>query len=142
MPRCFKTENMAELKNLTVQALRDLARKALGRGHSKLKTKSELIAALQSAERKVARAAEKAAGKVREATGRAARATERAVETVRGKGREATGRVPGKERAGAKGEKAGKGAGRASRAAGAAGKAAREAARSMREVAQAARAAA
>ena len=30
---------MPELKNMTVQALRDLARKALGRGHSRLKTK-------------------------------------------------------------------------------------------------------
>jgi hypothetical protein len=134
---------MAELKNLTVQALRDLARKALGRGHSKLKTKSELIAALQSAERKVAGAAEKAAGKVREATGRVARATERAVETVRGKGREvAGGRGAGKERAGGKPEKRVKEEGHAARAAGAAGKAAREAARSMREVAQAAKAAA
>ena len=35
---------MAEFKNMTVQTLRDLARKALGAGHSKLKTKAELIA--------------------------------------------------------------------------------------------------
>jgi hypothetical protein len=76
---------MAELKNMTVQALRDLARKALGRGYSKLKTKSELIAALQAAEKKVAGAAGKAANKVRDATGRAARATEKVMDSVRGK---------------------------------------------------------
>src|SRR5919197_1399048 len=52
---------MAELKDMTVQALRDLARKALGRGHSRLRTKSELIEALQAAQKKVAGAAEKAA---------------------------------------------------------------------------------
>jgi uncharacterized protein len=78
---------MAELKHMTVQALRDLARKALGRGHSKLKTKSELIEALQAAERKITRAAGKAATRVKEATGRAARATEKMVESVR-KGRQ------------------------------------------------------
>lgn len=38
---------MANLKNLTVRYLRDLARKHLGRGHSKLKTKDELLAALR-----------------------------------------------------------------------------------------------
>jgi uncharacterized protein len=43
---------MADLEKLTVQALRELARKALGRGHSRLQTKSELIAALQAAERR------------------------------------------------------------------------------------------
>ncbi len=75
---------MAELKQMTVQALRDLARKALGRGHSKLKTKQELIEALQAAERKVTTVAGKAATRVREATGRAARATGKLVETVRG----------------------------------------------------------
>ena len=75
---------MAELKNMTVQALRDLARKALGRGYSKLKTKTELIAALQAAEKKVAGAAEKAAGKLRQATTRVTRATELVVESMRG----------------------------------------------------------
>jgi len=76
---------MADLKDMTVQALRDLARKALGRGHSKLRTKSELIEALQSAEKKVAEAAGKAASKVKQATGRAARATGKVMESVRGK---------------------------------------------------------
>lgn len=74
---------MAELKQMTVQALRDLARKALGRGHSKLKTKQELIEALQAAERKVTTAAGKAATRMREATGRAARATGKLVDTMR-----------------------------------------------------------
>lgn len=81
---------MAELKNMTVQALRDLARKALGRGYSRLKTKSELVEALQAAEKKVAVAAGKAASKVKQATGRAARATGKMVESVRGKGRAGT----------------------------------------------------
>ncbi len=79
---------MAELKNLTVQALRDLARKAIGRGHSKLKTKKELIEALQAAERKVSDAAEKAAAKMKEATSGAARPTGRAIGAARGKGKE------------------------------------------------------
>jgi len=77
---------MAELKNMTVQALRNLARKVLGPGYSKLKTKTELVAALQSAERKVAGAAEKAATKVKQATGKAVRATGKVVESVSGKG--------------------------------------------------------
>ncbi len=38
---------MPSLKNLTVRYLRDLARKHLGRGHSKLKTRDELLAALR-----------------------------------------------------------------------------------------------
>ena len=76
---------MAELKNMTVQNLRNLARKALGPGHSKLKTKAELIEALQAAERKVAGAAEKAATKLKQATGRAVRATAKVVDSVRGK---------------------------------------------------------
>src|SRR5512146_2309193 len=89
---------MAEFKNMTVQALRDLARKAIGRGHSKLKTKAELIGALQAAEKKVVDAAEKAAekvkgatekavAKVKDATGEAVRATEKVVDAARAKGR-------------------------------------------------------
>jgi hypothetical protein len=38
--------SMADLKKMTVRALRDLARKHIGPGYSKLKTKSELVAAL------------------------------------------------------------------------------------------------
>ena len=37
---------MDDIKSMTVRYLRDLARKHLGRGHSKLKTKEELLAAL------------------------------------------------------------------------------------------------
>ncbi len=37
---------MADLKSVTVEYLRELARKHLGRGHSKLKTKEELLGAL------------------------------------------------------------------------------------------------
>src|SRR5690349_13969634 len=85
---------MAELKNMTVQALRDLARKALGRGHSKLKTKTELIEALQAAQKKVAGAAEKAASKVRAAAGRARGGVkgEKADPGARAKAREASAR--------------------------------------------------
>jgi hypothetical protein len=74
---------MAELKNLTVQALRELARKALGRGHSRLKTKSELVAALQAAGKNVSDAAGKAAARMKETTDRlqsAARAVEEVAE--------------------------------------------------------------
>ena len=34
---------MADFKNMKVQALRDLARKAIGRGHSKLKTNDGMV---------------------------------------------------------------------------------------------------
>lgn len=74
---------MAELKNMTVQALRDLAKKALGRGHSRLKTKGDLVAALQAAEKKVSGAAERAAVKVKEATGRAAKAAGKMMDAAR-----------------------------------------------------------
>jgi hypothetical protein len=37
---------MADLKSVTVEYLRELARKHLGRGHSKLKTKKDLLSAL------------------------------------------------------------------------------------------------
>jgi hypothetical protein len=76
---------MAELKNLTVQALRDLARKVLGPGHSKLKTKGELVAALQAAGKNVSGAAGKAAARLKKATGRAAEAASKAVATRRAK---------------------------------------------------------
>jgi uncharacterized protein len=124
---------MAELKNMTVQALRDLARKALGRGHSKLKTKAELIEALQAAQRKVAGAAEKAANKVKDATGRTAHAAEKLVENMRGKSREP------KQAAEAERAKPREREKRAQPGAAAkAGQAAREAARAVRDVAAAA----
>jgi hypothetical protein len=108
---------MAELKKLTVQELRDLARKALGRGHSKLKTKAELIRALQAAEKKVAVAAEKAARKVKTVAARAAKpVAPKATRPAKAKG--------------------------SAQPASKAGKAAREAAQAMREAAGALREAA
>jgi hypothetical protein len=92
---------MAELKNMTVQALRDLARKALGRGHSRLKTKSELVAALQAAGRGLGT-------KVREATGRAAKAAERVVESGRARAKAAREKKPAAKAAAAKRAKAAK----------------------------------
>ena len=38
---------MADFKSVTVEYLRELARKHLGRGHSKLKTRKDLLAALR-----------------------------------------------------------------------------------------------
>ncbi len=60
---------MAELRDMTVRALRELARKVLGRGHSKLKTKAELVAALQAVERRVSAAAGKAASRIEKVVG-------------------------------------------------------------------------
>jgi hypothetical protein len=42
---------MPEFKKMTVDSLRDLARRVLGPGHSRLKTKRDLIAALEEAKR-------------------------------------------------------------------------------------------
>src|SRR5437763_1533080 len=41
--------SMSETKTLTLRELRELARKHLGRGHSRLKTKDELLDALRRA---------------------------------------------------------------------------------------------
>ncbi|HYG67072.1 MAG TPA: DUF4912 domain-containing protein, partial [Anaeromyxobacteraceae bacterium] len=65
---------MADLRKMTVQSLRELARKVLGPGYSRLKTKGELVAALEQAEKKVASAVEKAGSRVRQATRRAGNA--------------------------------------------------------------------
>jgi hypothetical protein len=83
---------MADFKNMTLEALRELARKTLGPGHSKLR-KSELIERLEAAQQKVASAAGKAASaagaaaaktatKIKEAGGAAAKATQRVTEKV------------------------------------------------------------
>jgi hypothetical protein len=83
---------MPDFGKMTVQRLRDIARKAFGPGHSRFKTKADLVAALEEAERsraggekregeRRARVAEKAAGAVRKATraaGETARAAARA----------------------------------------------------------------
>jgi uncharacterized protein len=42
---------MPDFKKMTVESLRDLARRVLGPGHSRLKTKRDLVAALEEAER-------------------------------------------------------------------------------------------
>jgi hypothetical protein len=100
---------MADFKKMTVESLRELARKVLGPGHSK-KTKSELVAALE-------RAGAKASAPAREPGARARTA---------GRG-EATGKAAGAARA-AKGaaRKAGEAAREGARAAARAGKAAAE----------------
>jgi hypothetical protein len=110
---------MADFKNMTVQALRDLARKALGRGYTK-KTKAELVEALQSAERAVASVAERAATSVKNATGRAARATEKVVESVR-RGRERRAVAKGQRKEAADEKRAAKRTAKAAKAAKAAG---------------------
>ena len=40
---------MDDLKNLSVERLRELARKHLGKGHSRLRTKAQLLEALKAA---------------------------------------------------------------------------------------------
>jgi hypothetical protein len=99
---------MADFKKMTVESLRELARKVLGPGQSK-KTKSELVAALESAAAKPAPARESGA---------------RARPAGRGAG---TGKASGAARA-AKGaaRKAGEAARQGARAAARAGKAAAE----------------
>jgi len=46
---------MADFRKMTVEGLRELARKLLGPGHSRLKTKADLVAALGSAGKKPAK---------------------------------------------------------------------------------------
>jgi uncharacterized protein len=72
---------MSDFRKMTVEALRKLAQKVVGAGHSRLRTKRALVETLEAAERrllaaekKVERAAGKAAVKVEKAKERAARA--------------------------------------------------------------------
>ena len=51
---------MDDLKSVTVEYLRDLARKHLGKGHSKLRSKAQLVAALAVAVPALAALAKKA----------------------------------------------------------------------------------
>lgn len=74
---------------MTVRSLRALARKVLGPGHSRLRTKSELVAALEQAERKVGSAVEKAGAQLGRATKRATDATGKAMRAARGAGKPA-----------------------------------------------------
>ncbi|WP_243337289.1 DUF4912 domain-containing protein [Anaeromyxobacter soli] len=109
---------MADFRKMTVESLRELARKVLGPGQSR-KTKGELVAALEAAEKKTGRAVKTARGKARTAASRAASATGKAVRAAK---------------------EAGKAAGAGARAAARAGKsAAAEVAEGVREAAKAPR---
>jgi len=121
---------MADFKNMTVQALRDLARKALGRGYSKL-TKSELVEALEAAEKKAARQAGKAVNTVK----RAARATQKVVEEAQGGAERSRKQAQARREAAPAQKEATTSAGRAAQRAG-------RAVQTLRETAEAATAAA
>lgn len=95
---------MPDLKKMNVQELRALARKVLGTGASRLKTKADLVRALEQAEGRVAAAtsdvvrAAKAAGEKGRAVARAARsAAQTAIESARQAMKGAGGRRPGKK---------------------------------------------
>ncbi|HYD42952.1 MAG TPA: DUF4912 domain-containing protein [Anaeromyxobacter sp.] len=68
---------MRDLRKMTLEKLRALARKLLGAGHSRLRTKAALVAALERAARKAKQVAQKV-GKERAKPTRAARAEKRA----------------------------------------------------------------
>ncbi len=84
---------MADFKNMTVATLREFARKLVGRGHSRLRTKRELIEALEAAQRRVSAAADKATSSLKEATGRLATAAHEATDRVTEATDEAAGKV-------------------------------------------------
>jgi hypothetical protein len=79
---------MPDFKKMTVESLRELARKTLGPGHSRLKTKSELVRALEEAASGAAEAAREVGARARPAASRAAAATGKAVRAVKQAGRE------------------------------------------------------
>ncbi|ABS25322.1 DUF4912 domain-containing protein [Anaeromyxobacter sp. Fw109-5] len=80
---------MADLRKMTVESLRELARKVLGPGQSR-KTKKELVAALEAAERKAAPEAKRTTGaKARAAASRAAETTGKAVRAAKKAGKAA-----------------------------------------------------
>jgi uncharacterized protein len=58
---------MPDFRKMTVQSLRELARKVLGPGHSRL-TKGELVERLDAAQKKIGSAVEKAGTRLRQAT--------------------------------------------------------------------------
>ncbi|BDG02069.1 DUF4912 domain-containing protein [Anaeromyxobacter oryzae] len=72
---------MPDFKKMTVQSLRELARKVIGPGHTRLKTKSELVSALEQAGASPAK--EAPASRVRAAATRAAEATGKAVRAAK-----------------------------------------------------------
>jgi uncharacterized protein len=67
---------MPDFRKMTVQSLRELARKVLGPGHSRL-TKGELVERLEAAEKKIGSAVEKAGTRLRQATRHAIGAAEK-----------------------------------------------------------------
>jgi uncharacterized protein len=79
---------MPDFKKMTVESLRELARKTLGPGHSRLKTKSDLVRALEEAASGAADVAREVGARARPAASRAAAATGKAVRAVRQAGRE------------------------------------------------------
>lgn len=79
---------MSDLKKMTVESLRELARKVLGPGYSRLKTKGDLVRALEAAgEGGVGGGAQaeraRPAGRAAAATGRAVRAAKEAGKAAR-----------------------------------------------------------
>jgi hypothetical protein len=79
---------MADFRKMTVESLRELARKLLGPGQSR-KTKGELVAALEAAERKAAPEAKRTGAKARAAASRAAETTGKAVRAAKKAGKAA-----------------------------------------------------
>ena len=81
---------MADFRKMTVESLRELARRVLGPGQSR-KTKGELVEALEAAEKKAAPgpAAKRAGAKARTAAGRAVQKTEKAVRAAKQAGKAA-----------------------------------------------------
>jgi hypothetical protein len=137
---------MPDFKKMTVERLRELARKVLGPSHARLKTKTELVRALEEAEPAAAPAARKAAKPAKEparaAVPRAAKAgaaaAGKAVRAARDAGKAARGGAKAVARAGkiaagaaAEGARAGTGAVRARKG----GKVAKAAAAAMGAVA-------
>lgn len=131
---------MTDFSKMTVDALRELARKVLGPGHSRLKTKAEMVRALEEAASSAATAPARAARRVRAAATRAADATEKAVRAVTeavGKTARSAKRTAGEGKAAA--EEAGKaGAKAAARIGKAAARTAEEAGKVARAAAKAA----
>jgi len=137
---------MADLRKMTVEGLRELARKVLGPRHSRLKTRDDLLTALEAAEAEKARpsappsTSTKAARPSAGAAGRATKAGKgaKAGATV-GEETPGAGRKPSKAKAAAASvatkavQAAGKAARAGARAASRAGKAAVEVAEGVRE---------
>jgi hypothetical protein len=90
---------MPDFKKMTLERLRELARKKLGPGHSRLKTKAEIVAALEASERE-ASAARPASARARSPGTRAAQATGKAVRAVKEAGKAARAGIRAAARAG------------------------------------------